>query len=89
MYNKVIIELGMRLLNTLGAEVGTDIYAPQILKLTKMPVRVGNPTPLLTGIERVPFNDTWESDKIMYVKQRKPLPCTVQTMVIYLVLNGP
>lgn len=81
--NKVVIEIGFRLLNTLGAETGHDLYKSDILELTKMPLGVGNPSPLFSGIQRVPFNDTWESNKIVYVRQRKPLPCTVQTMVIY------
>jgi len=81
--NKIVIEIGFRLLNTLGAETGHDLYKSDPLQLTKMPIEVGNPSPLFSGIERVPFNDTWESNKIVYVRQRKPLPCTVQTMVIY------
>lgn len=80
---KVIMEMGFRFLNTLGAEFGTDLYKPKNIPFTKMPIQVGNPSPLRTGIERVPFNDTWETDKIVYLRQRKPLPCTLLGLVLY------
>lgn len=81
--DKMVIETAFRFRNTLGAETGHDPYNSNILELTKMPVQVGNPSPLFNGIERVHFNDTINTDKSVYVRQRKPLPCTVQTMVIY------
>ena len=80
---KNIYEVGMRFSNSLGALFGTDLYNSERIPFANMPLLVGNPQLLFSGIKRIPYSDTWELDKIAYVRQDKPLPCIVQQMIIY------
>lgn len=80
---KNITKVGFRFQDTLGAEVGTDLYKPKVVEFTKMPLSVGNPTLLFSGVKLVDFSDKWKREKVMYVRQTNPLPCIVQQLVIY------
>jgi hypothetical protein len=75
---RVVNEVGVQFLNSLGAEVGTDPYKPETIKFVTMPLRIGNVQLLYTGIKTVPLTDTWNTDKTIYIRQRKALPCVVQ-----------
>lgn len=80
---KNIREFAFRFSNTLGAEYGTDLYNPAILPFAQVPIQVGTPQTLFSGIRRVPYNDNWENDKAAYIRQNNPLPCIVQQMIFY------
>lgn len=78
-----IYKVGIKFLNTLGAEIGTDLYRPEEVTFSEMPLNVGDPTPLFTGVKDVPYSDSWEVEKQVYVRQPNPLPCDVQLIMIY------
>ncbi len=80
---KVAREFGFRFLNTLGAEYGTDIYKPELLRFTEMPLPIGQPRTLFSGVKRQPYSDSWEREKVVFIRQNNPLPCIVQELVIY------
>ncbi len=80
---KNIREFGFRFSNTLGASFGTDLYNEELIQFTTMPINVGQPQFLFSGVKRQPYQDNWENDKIAYVRQNNPLPCIVQQMVFY------
>jgi len=80
---KSVNRLGLRFRETLGVEVGTNTYLPEPIQFTKVPLVSGRPVPLFTGVVEVPFSDSWQRDKTVYVRQTKPYPCTVQALVIH------
>lgn len=80
---KNINHFGFRFRNTLGAEVGTRLYEAEVIPFTKTPLPVGNPKLLFSGVKRVFYSDSWEEDKITYVRQNNPLPCEVQQIAFY------
>lgn len=80
---KNVREAAFRFSNSLGAEFGTDLYEPEIIPFAQMPLQVGTPQYLFSGIKRIPYIDGWENDKTAYVRQNNPLPCSVQQMIFY------
>lgn len=80
---KNIREFGFRFSNTAGALFGTDLYKAERVPFTKMPLGIGQPQPLFSGIKRTPYSDRWELDKVMFVRQDVPLPCIVQQIVMF------
>ena len=80
---KNIREFSFRFSNSLGADYGTDLYKPEILPFATMPLQVGQPQFLFSGLKRVPYNDGWEIEKTAFVRQLNPLPCVVQQMVVF------
>lgn len=80
---KNIREFGFRFLNTLGAEYGTDIYKPEVARFATMPLAIGQPGFLFSGIKRQGISDDWEKEKIAYVRQTNSLPCIVQELILY------
>ena len=80
---KNVYRIGIKFLNSLGCEYGTDFYKPESIPFTEMPIDLGNPIPLFSGVRVIPYSDSWESDKLIYIRQRKPLPCIVQLLAIY------
>jgi len=82
--NKNVYKVGARFSETLFAEFGTDIYEPEVFVFSEMPLQVGDPTPLFTGVKVLPYTDDWEEDKIVYIRQTKPVPCNVQLLMLFL-----
>jgi len=80
---KVINEFAFRFSNSLGAEVGTDLYDAETIPFTAMPLQIGRPQGVFSGIKKVKSFDSYSRDKLMYVRQTKPLPCEVQQIVVY------
>lgn len=80
---KNIREFGFRFLNTLGAEYGTDLYKPKVVRFTTMPLPVGQPSLLFSGVKRQAISDDWDREKVAYVRQTNSLPCIVQELVFY------
>lgn len=78
-----IYRIGVKFINTLGAEVGTDLYKPEEIVFSEIPINVGDPTPLFTGVKTVGYSDSWENEKQMYIRQSSPLPCTIQGLMLF------
>lgn len=82
--SKHIVELGVRMLNTLGAEVGTDIYDMEQVLYANTDQYTGRPPLPFTGIKKIPVRDEWVGDNAddtqtqVLVVQKYPLPCEVQ-----------
>lgn len=81
--NRNVYDVGIRFLNTLGAKFGTDPYAPETVDFTNIPLQVGAPELLFTGVKRVHLSDMWDIDKTVFVMQDSPLPCIVQLLELY------
>ena len=82
--NKNIYRVGARFSETLFAEFGTDIYEPEEFVFSEVPLSVGNPTPLFTGVKVLPYSDNWEEDKIVFIRQTKAVPCIVQLLLLFM-----
>lgn len=80
---KHVNEIGIRFFESIGTQFGFDKYKPQSLNFTQYPIPVGNPTPPITGVERLSMTSLWETDKTLFVRQSKPLPCTIQLLAIF------
>ncbi len=80
---KNINRVGIRFFNTLGAEVGTDQYDAEQVSFSEMPLQVGSPQLLFSGIKDVHLTDSWDLDKKIYVRQPNPLPCIVQLLEVW------
>jgi len=78
-----VYKVGIKFEDSLGAEFGTDIYNPEEIPFSMMPLVVGSPQPLFTGVQFVPYDDNWERDKNVYIRQRQPAPCNVQLLAIH------
>ena len=52
--NKNVYRVGARFSETLFAEFGTDIYEPEVFVFSDMPLQVGDPTPIFTGVKTLP-----------------------------------
>jgi hypothetical protein len=82
--NKNVYRVGARFSETLYAEFGTDIYDPEVFVFSDVPISVGDPTPIFTGVRTIPYTDDWEEDKIVFIRQTKPVPCNVQLLMLFL-----
>jgi hypothetical protein len=79
-----IYRIGAKFRHTLGAEFGTDLYKPEEVIFSEIPINVGDPTPLFTGVKSFPHSDSWENEKLIYIRQQNPLPCTVQLLMLHM-----
>lgn len=84
---KSISNLGIKFYQTLGAKFGTDPYDMQRVDFRSTSDITNRPAPLFTGDKEVPLQDTWDSDKSVYLIQENPLPCTVTAIVPYFATN--
>lgn len=80
---KNINRVGIRFLNSLGAEFGTDHYRPERVPFTNMPLQVGGPQLPFSGVKDVPLTDEWAIDKSVFIRQTNPLPCIVQFLQLW------
>jgi hypothetical protein len=77
------VEFGIRFLNSLGCEYGTDPYNTEQIVHRDNTMETDRPVPVFSGIKKLPYSDTWSTvdsgnEKTIIVAQRLPLPCTVQ-----------
>jgi hypothetical protein len=81
-----IAEMRIRLLDTLGVEYGTDLYNLEQVQWEANGDYTDRPPPTFSGIRRLPMGgDTWSGEdtnheKYVFVAQRLPLPCVVQSI---------
>lgn len=78
-----VYRVGVKFLNSLGAEIGTDLYKPEEIVFSEMPLNIGDPPPLFTGVKALPYSDSWENEKHVYIRQPSPLPCNVQLIMLF------
>lgn len=81
--NRHVHRVDIRFLNTLGAEYGTNVYKSEDIEFTQMPLQVGAPQLLFTGVKSVHLEDDWNLEKFVFVRQTKPLPCIVQLLEVF------
>lgn len=84
---KNINQLGFRFLNTLGAMFGTDIYDLEKIEFRSSDDLTDRPPPLFSGIKTEPMTDDWSEQKQFIVRQERPLPCIIQSVVAYMETN--
>ena len=79
-----IFKLGIRFLNTLGAEFGTDQYKLEKILFRTTSSFTNRPPELFSGDKVLTVRDSWKREKRVIIRQDSPLPCTVQLLVPYL-----
>lgn len=81
---KRIVDLGVRMLHTLGAEVGTSLYNTEQVLYASTSQYTGRPPIPFTGIKKIPVQDEWvgetadDTQTQVVVIQKYPLPCEIQ-----------
>lgn len=82
--NRNVYQVGVKFHQTMYCEFGTDPYEPIDFVFNETPLNVGDPTPLFTGVLKLPYTDAWEEDKNVFIRQTKAVPCTVQLIMSYM-----
>lgn len=80
---QIIYRVGFRVLKSLGGKFGTDLYDPELIIKTKMPITMGSVQPLVTDTFEVAYNDGWSEEKLLYIRQDSPLPLNLQLIEVY------
>lgn len=81
---KRITDLGVGFLNTLGAEVGSDIYNMEQVLYASTDQYTGRPPQPFSGIKKIPIRDEWvgktadDTQTQVVVVQKYALPCEIQ-----------
>lgn len=78
---KNLIYLGIRFVDTLGAQFGTDLYNMQNIDFRDSDSIIDRPPPLFNGDVRLPYRDRTSINKSLVVLQQSPTPCIVQLLV--------
>lgn len=84
---KSISQLGVKLLETLGALFGTDIYKLDRIKSRSTADKTSRPAPLFSGIDIVDIRDEWSEEKHIFCVHDRPLPCNLQLYSPYMSTN--
>lgn len=84
---KSMSQLGMKLMDSLGGKIGTDIYRLQRIKYRSTADKTDRPPPLFTGVKVENMPDDWDEEKNVYVVQDKPLPFNLLLAAPYLTTN--
>jgi hypothetical protein len=82
---RLIVEVFIRFLATLGVNFGTGIYRTDQIEYRTAADALDRPAPVFSGIRRVGVEDAHESEegKHIVVAQRLPLPCVVQFVDVH------
>jgi hypothetical protein len=78
-----INKIGIRFQDSLGAEIGSDLYNLEEVLFTSSPLYVGGPGPLFSGVKSLTIPDSWEEEKVIYIRQGSPAPCKVQLLALH------
>lgn len=81
--NKHVTRVGVRFLNSAGASVGSDMYNTEEISFTDLPLQIGSSQVLYSGVKTIAFDDAWNIDKTVFIRQDKPLPCTVLFLEVW------
>jgi hypothetical protein len=84
---KSMSQLGMKLMDTLGGLIGTNIYKLQRIKYRSMSDKMNRPPPLFTGVKVENIPDNWDEEKNLYFVQDKPQPANIQLFSPYMTTN--
>lgn len=77
---KSISQVGIKLMNTLGCLVGTDLYKLDRVIFRSTVDLTSRPPPLFSGVKIQGVRDDWKEEKYIYCVQDKPLPCNIQLL---------
>ncbi len=79
-----IAEMYIRMMNTLGVEYGTDLYALEQVEQRDAGAAMDRPAPVFSGIRKLPYSDKWsaQTEKNVVISQRLPLPAIIQFISI-------
>lgn len=80
-----ISEMYVRFLDTLGVDYGTDLYKLEQVHWMSAGDVTDRPSPIYSGVRRLSYPDSWSGDdskleKYVFISQRLPLPCVVQSI---------
>lgn len=79
-----VIKVIFEFLNSLGVKFGTDPYRLSKLDFRSVNSRLNRPSPLFSGPFSKVVDDKTEKRKSVYVIQESPLPCTIQSIDIFM-----
>ncbi|MCP4985425.1 MAG: hypothetical protein GY928_04930 [Colwellia sp.] len=81
-----VVKINPRFLNTARCRFGTDYYNLKELVFRKTSSFTNRPSPLFTGVPdtSIIFPSGWEKEKQIIIEQTHPLPCTVQSLDVYM-----
>lgn len=82
--HKTLKRVGIKFLNSLGAQFGTSLYNLQRVTFRSSGHSTGRPPPLFSGVEVQKYSDSSSKDKHVYIRQDQPLPCIVQLIQLYM-----
>ena len=82
---KRINEIVVRLLNTVGLQVGKDVSNLDIVPFRSSADKMDEPIALFTGDKEIEFDGEFDSDGQLVVQQDQPLPMTV--LAVYATLS--
>jgi hypothetical protein len=82
---KRINEIVVRLLNTVGLQVGKDVSNLDIVPFRSSADKMDEPIALFTGDKEIEFDGEFDSDGQLVVRQDQPLPMTV--LAVYATLH--
>lgn len=80
--NRIVSKAGVRFLDTLGAEIGTDLYNMARIPFMTIAATANQPTPLFSGVKNVSVPSRWSESPRFYIRQMLPLPCHIQAVLL-------
>lgn len=80
-------KLAILFYTTLGAHYGTHLYKLDKMQFRTTAHKMNRPAPLFSGFQDLQVSDDWDTNKNVYVLQKRPLPCIVQMLVPYITVN--
>lgn len=78
---KHVNKLGIRFVNSAGGLVGTSLYRMSEVQQYKLTDFLDMPPLPMDGTEFASHLDTFDENKVLYIKQNKPLPMNVTAVV--------
>ena len=84
---KRINEVTLRLHETVGVEVGSDLTNMERIPFRSSAAAMSAAVPLFTGDKQVEFRDDFNTDGHVYVRQTQPLPLTLISLYPIITVN--
>lgn len=78
-----INRIDVRFWQSLGTWYGSDIYNMARMLFRTGASYTGRPPQLFTGVKSVKIPDSWTQEKHIFIEQRQPLPCSIQSIVVF------
>lgn len=80
---KNVNRVGIHFINTLGARFGSSMYNLEDIEFRQPTDLTGRPSPVYSGVQYYPYEDTTSVEKHLYIVQDKPLPCHVALVEVF------